>query len=135
MVVEVHTSLFRPATRLTHGELIRLETIRRRSLVDDYRGFPVRWLDAETGLAYLATRWINERRCFGAVTIPILDLALLIRGLPGSFDRNGLLARMADSLAALFIRVALGILHNHIGIHLDPATRPFGPRRGHRESN
>jgi len=123
MVVEVHTGLFRPATRLAHGELFRPETIRRRSLVDDFRGFPVRRLDAETELVYLAAHWINERRCFGAATIPILDLALLIRRLPDSFDWDGLLTRMADSPAAPFIRVALGFLHDRLGIHLNPEIR------------
>lgn len=123
IVVEVHTGLFRPATRLAQGELFRPEIIRRRSLVDDFRGFPVLRLDAETELAYLAAHWINERRCFGTATIPILDLAFLIRGLPDSFDWDGLLARMADSPAAPFVRVALGFLHDRIGVRLDPEVR------------
>lgn len=123
IVIEVHTGLFRPATWFAHGELFGPEAIRRRSLVDDFRGFPVRRLDAETELVYLAAHWINERRCFGTATIPILDLALLIRRLPDSFDWDGLLARMADSPAAPFIRVALGFLHDRLGIHLDPEIR------------
>ncbi len=123
IVVEVHTGLFRPATRLAHGELFRPETIRRRSLVDDFRGFPVRRLDAETELAYIATHLINERRCFGAATMPILDLALLIRRLPDSFDWEGLLTCIADSPAAPYIRVALGFLHDRLGIHLTPEIR------------
>lgn len=123
IVVEVHTGLFRPETRFADGELFGPEAIRRRSLVDDFRGFPVRRLDAETELAYIATHWINERRCFGTATIPILDLALLIRRLPDSFDWEALLARMADSPAAPYIRVALGFLHDRLGIHLATEIR------------
>lgn len=123
IVVEVHTGLFRLATQFADGELFGPEAIRRRSLVDDFRGFPVRRLDVETELAYIATHWINERRCFGTATIPILDLALLIRNLPASFDWEGLLARVADSPAAPYIRVALGFLHDRLGIHLAPEIR------------
>jgi len=123
IVVEVHTGLFPPATRLASTELFKPESILRRCVADEFRGFRINRLDDMTELAYLATHWINERRCFGTAVIPMLDLAQLIRYRSAGFDWDGLFRELGDSPAAPYVRVALGFLHDHVFIQLDPANR------------
>jgi hypothetical protein len=123
IIVEVHTVLFPPATRLASTELFRPESILRRRVVDEFRGFHINRLDDETELAYLATHWINERRCFGTAVIPMLDLAQLIRRQSAGFDWDGLFKTLNNSPAAPYVRVALGFLHDRVGIRLDIANR------------
>jgi hypothetical protein len=123
IVVEVHTGLFPPATRLASTELFKPESLLRRCVPDEFRGFRIKRLDDETELAYLATHWINERRCFGTAVIPMLDLAQLIRRLPAGFDWDGLFAALNNSPAAPYVRVALGFLHDRAGIRLSAVNR------------
>jgi hypothetical protein len=123
IIVEVHTGLFPPATRLADCELFKPESILRRSVADEFRGFRIKRLDDETELAYLATHWINERRCFGTAVLPILDLAQLIRRQPAGFDWDWLFRVLNDSPAAPYARVALGFLHDRVGIQFSTANR------------
>lgn len=123
IVVEVHTGLFPPATRLAGTELFKPESLLRRCVADEFRGFPIKRLDDETELAYIATHWINERRCFGTAVIPMLDLAHLIRHQSAGFDWNGLFAALNNSPAAPHVRVALGFLHDRVGIQISAANR------------
>jgi len=123
IVVEVHTGLFPPATRLASTELFRPESILRRRVADEFRGFRINRLDDETELAYLATHWINERRCFGTAVIPMLDLALLIRRQSVGFDWDGLFRDLNNTPAAPYVRVALGFLHDRVGFLLSTANR------------
>jgi hypothetical protein len=123
IIVDVHTGLFPPATWLAGTELFRPESIPRRCVADEFRGFRIKRLDDETELAYLATHWINERRCFGTAVIPMLDLAQLIRHLPAGFDWDGLFRALSNSPAAPYVRVALGFLHDRVGIRLSAANR------------
>jgi hypothetical protein len=123
IIVEVHTGLFPPATRFASTELFKPESLLRRCVADEFRGFPIKRLDDETELAYLATHWINERRCFGTAVIPMLDLAQLIRRLPAGFDWDGLFRALNNSPAAPYVRVALGFLHDCVGIQLSAVNR------------
>jgi hypothetical protein len=123
VVVEVHSGLFRNGTRLANVGLFKPVSFLGRSVVDEFRGFRVNRLDPETELAYLATHWIEERRCFGTAMIPILDLAFVLNRLPENFNWVRLLDDLADSPAAPYVRVALAFLHDRVGIRLPGKVR------------
>lgn len=123
IVVEVHTGLFRTGTRLASAELFKPESILGHCAMDEFRGYRINRLEAETELAYLAAHWIEERRCFGTAMIPILDLALLLSQLPENFGWSRLLNSLSDSPAAPYVRVALSFLHDRVGIRLPDDVR------------
>ena len=123
LVVEVHTGLFPPADLLGSSKLFKPESLLHRCVADEFRGFRINRLDDETELAYLATHWINERGCFGTALIPMLDIAQLIRRQSAAFDWDWLFSALNDTPAAPYVRVALGFLHDRVGIQLSTANR------------
>lgn len=123
VVVEVHTGLFPPDSRLGSVELFRPGSFWPRRVTGEFRGFRIHRLDGETELAYLASHWINERRFFGTAVIPMLDLALLIRNQPAGFDWNRMFRAVAGTPAAASVRVALGFIHDRVGVRLPAAVR------------
>jgi len=123
VVVEVHTGLFPPGTQLADARLFKPESFLGRCLPDEFRGYRVQRLDAETELAYLAAHWIAERRCFGTAMIPIIDLAIMLRRHSSNLGWDRLLGDLARSPAAPHVRVALSFLHDRLGIRLPDSVR------------
>jgi hypothetical protein len=121
--IEVHTGLLPPGNRSAALSLFQPETLLARRLPDAFREFSTSRLAADIELAYVAAHWLSERTFHGVAVIPVVDLGLLVARARDSLDWDQLLGTLAGTAAGVTLRVALGFLHDRLGVALPPGVR------------